>query len=118
MLTPWKKSYDQARQHIKKQRYYFADTGAYTQRCGFFFYFFCDLLVIQQIVVQLPYVGIFNSFSPVIKTNLTALWSEKMLEMISIFLRLPRLDLWPRMFSILEKVSRELEKKVKFINLG
>ena len=84
----------------------------------FFFYFFCDLLVIQQIVVQLPYVGIFNSFSPVIKTNLTALWSEKMLEMISIFLRLPRLDLWPRMFSILEKVSRELEKKVKFINLG
>ena len=24
MLTPWKKSYDQPRQHIKKQRYYFA----------------------------------------------------------------------------------------------
>ena len=24
MLTPWKKSYDQSRQHIKKQRYYFA----------------------------------------------------------------------------------------------
>ena len=24
MLTPWKKSYDQLRQHIKKQRYYFA----------------------------------------------------------------------------------------------
>ena len=27
MLTPWKKSYDQTRQHIKKQRYYFADRG-------------------------------------------------------------------------------------------
>ena len=24
-LTPWKKSYNQPRQHIKKQRYYFAD---------------------------------------------------------------------------------------------
>ena len=27
MLTPWKKSYDQTRQHIKKQRHYFADKG-------------------------------------------------------------------------------------------
>ena len=25
MLAPWKKSYDQHRQHIKKQRHYFAD---------------------------------------------------------------------------------------------
>ena len=25
MLTPWKKSYDQSRQHIKKQRHYFAN---------------------------------------------------------------------------------------------
>jgi len=25
MLAPWKKSYDKPRQHIKKQRYYFAD---------------------------------------------------------------------------------------------
>ena len=27
MLTPWKESYDQTRQHIKKQRYYFANKG-------------------------------------------------------------------------------------------
>ena len=27
MLTPWKKSYDKPRQHIKKQRHYFADKG-------------------------------------------------------------------------------------------
>ena len=27
MLTPWKESYDQPRQHIKKQRHYFADKG-------------------------------------------------------------------------------------------
>ena len=27
MLTPWKESYDQPRQHIKKERYYFANKG-------------------------------------------------------------------------------------------
>ena len=27
MLAPWKKSYDQPRQHIQKQRYYFIDKG-------------------------------------------------------------------------------------------
>ena len=27
MFTPWKKSYDQTRQHIKKYRYYFANKG-------------------------------------------------------------------------------------------
>ena len=27
MLASWKKSYDQPRQHIKKQRHYFADKG-------------------------------------------------------------------------------------------
>ena len=26
-VAPWKKSYDQPRQHIKKQRHYFADKG-------------------------------------------------------------------------------------------
>ena len=33
----------------------------------FFFDFFCDLLVIQQCVIQPPHVGIFNRFSPVIE---------------------------------------------------
>ena len=27
MLAPWKKSYDKPKQHIKKQRYYFANKG-------------------------------------------------------------------------------------------
>ena len=27
MLAPWKKSYDQPRQHIKKQRHYFTNKG-------------------------------------------------------------------------------------------
>ena len=35
-LTPWKKSYDQPRQHIKKQRYYFAHKGPSSQSYGFF----------------------------------------------------------------------------------
>ena len=35
MLTPWKKSYDQPRQHIKKQRHYFTNTGPFSQSYGF-----------------------------------------------------------------------------------
>ena len=33
--SPWKKSYDQAMQHIKKQRHYFADKGLSSQGYGF-----------------------------------------------------------------------------------
>ena len=35
MLAPWKKSYYQPRQHIKKQRHYFANKGVYSQSYGF-----------------------------------------------------------------------------------
>ena len=34
-LAPWKKSYDQSRQHIKKQRHYFANKGPSSQGYGF-----------------------------------------------------------------------------------
>ena len=34
-LTPWKKSYDQPREHIKKQRHYFANKGLSSQSYGF-----------------------------------------------------------------------------------
>ena len=34
MLTPWKESYDQPRQHIKKQRYHFANKVSYSQSYG------------------------------------------------------------------------------------
>ena len=33
--SPWKKSYDQPRQHIKKQRHYFANQGPSSQSYGF-----------------------------------------------------------------------------------
>ena len=35
MLTPWKKSYDQLRQHIKKQRHYFVNKGPFSQSYDF-----------------------------------------------------------------------------------
>ena len=34
--SPWKKSNDKPRQHIEKQRYYFADKGPSGQNCVFF----------------------------------------------------------------------------------
>ena len=36
MLAPCKESYDQPRQHIKKQGHYFADKDLYSQNYGFF----------------------------------------------------------------------------------
>ena len=35
MPVPWKKNYDKPRQHIKKQRHYFADKGPHSRSCGF-----------------------------------------------------------------------------------
>ena len=35
MLAPWKKSYEQPRQHIKKQRHYFVNKGPSSQGHGF-----------------------------------------------------------------------------------
>ena len=34
-LAPWKKSYDQPRHHIKRQRHYFANKGPSSQSYGF-----------------------------------------------------------------------------------
>ena len=36
MLAPWKKSYGQTRQYIKKQRHYFANKGTSSQSYGFY----------------------------------------------------------------------------------
>ena len=35
MVTPRKESYDQPRQHMKKQRHYFVNKGPSSQGCGF-----------------------------------------------------------------------------------
>ena len=34
-LALWEKSYDQPRQHVKKQRHYLANKGPSNQSCGF-----------------------------------------------------------------------------------
>ena len=52
-------------------------------------------------------LGLVSSFSP--------LWSQKMLDMISIFLRLA---LCPIMWSIFENIPSTLEKNVYFASLG
>ena len=36
LIEVWKESYDKPRQHIKKQRHYFAGKGLYSQSYGFF----------------------------------------------------------------------------------
>ena len=54
-------------------------------------------------------LGLVSSFSP--------LWSEKMLDMISIFLNLLRLALCPIMWSIFENVLCAFEKNVYFASL-
>ena len=36
MFPPWKESYDQSREHIKKQRQYFVNKGLSSQGYGFF----------------------------------------------------------------------------------
>ena len=55
-------------------------------------------------------LGLVSSFRP--------LWSEKMLDMISIFLNLLRLGLCPIIWSTFEKVPCTLEKNVYFDSLG
>ena len=47
MLTAWKESYDQPRQHIKKQRHYFANKGPSSQGYGFFQWSCMDVRVGQ-----------------------------------------------------------------------
>ena len=44
MIAPWKKSYDQPRQHIEKQRHYFADKP-YQSKVWFFQYLCMDVRV-------------------------------------------------------------------------
>ena len=53
MLVPWKKSYDKARWHIKKQRHYFANKGPYSQRFGFLIVMYgCESWAIKKTECQ------------------------------------------------------------------
>ena len=48
MIAPWKKSYDQARQHFEKQRHYFANKGPYSQSYGFSSSPACEAWIIKK----------------------------------------------------------------------
>ena len=49
MLAPWKESYDQSRQHIKKQKHYFANKGLSSQGYGFSVYMYgCESWTIKK----------------------------------------------------------------------
>ena len=53
MLAPWKKNYDQPRQLIKKQRYYFADKGPSSQTMAFPLVMYgCESLTIKKAELQ------------------------------------------------------------------
>ena len=49
MLAPWKKSYDQPRQRIKKQRHHFANKCPYSQSYGFAIVIYgCEIWTIKK----------------------------------------------------------------------
>ena len=47
-LAPWKKSYDKPREHIKKQRHYFANKGPYSQSYGPVAMYGCESWTIKK----------------------------------------------------------------------
>ena len=51
--APWKKSYDQPREHIQKQRYYFANKGPSSQSYGFSMVMYgCESWTIKKAELQ------------------------------------------------------------------
>ena len=55
MFAPWKESYDQPRQHIKKQRHHFADKGSYRQSYAFSSIMYgCESWAIKKVERQRP----------------------------------------------------------------
>ena len=53
MLTPWQKSNDKSRQHIKKQRHYFANKGLSSQGYGFPSVMYgCESWTVKKVVCQ------------------------------------------------------------------
>ena len=48
-LAPWKKSYDQPKHHVKKQRHYFANKHLTSQSCGFLVFMYgCESWTIKK----------------------------------------------------------------------
>ena len=47
-VCPWKKSYDQPRQHIEKQRHYFANKSPFSHGYGFVVMYGCESWTIKK----------------------------------------------------------------------
>ena len=60
MLTPWKKSNDQPRQHIKKQRRYFVNKGPSSQSYDFFQQSYMDVAVGSEKKLSAKELMLFN----------------------------------------------------------
>ena len=62
MLAPWKKSYDQGRQHIKKERHYFANKGLSSESYFFFpgVMYGCESWTIKK--AECPRIDAFESW--------------------------------------------------------
>ena len=52
MLAPWKKTYDQSGQHIKKRRHYFANKSLSSQSYGFSSSHVCENWTIKKVKHQ------------------------------------------------------------------
>ena len=86
-----------------------------------FFYFLFDFfsnLLLRNVLLNLHVFVFLVVFFLYLISSLTALWSDKMLDTISIFLNLLRFDLWPKMWSLLDNVPHALEKKVYSSSFG
>ena len=87
-----------------------------------FFYFFLISLfthsLFNSMLFNLHEFECFWVFSLRLVSSFSPLWSEKMLDMIWIFLNLLRLALCPIMYSIFEVVPGANEKNVYFASLG
>ena len=51
-LAPWEKSYDQTKQHIKKQRHYFASKGPSSQAIVFSVMYGCESWTVKKAECQ------------------------------------------------------------------
>lgn len=71
-----------------------------------------NLLLILQNKIKSCWYQHHHTLSHGFKYNLIALWSEKMLDTVSVSLNLPRLALWPSMWPVLDNVPCALEENV------
>jgi hypothetical protein len=78
----------------------------------FLSYFFNDLLIIEQCVIQTPIIFYFLLLLLLLSSSFIALLSDSIQGVISIFLYLLRLALCPKILPILENVPWPSEKNV------